>query len=630
MALLGRLRELAIPFWTDSSSRRSAWLWTTGTLALALLCTLYTVSLSFIQRFFWNALNAKDAAKYQKFLLLYVAALVLGPPFLTLFDWMKQRTALQWRHFLTKRLVGGYFHNRTYYGINVLRLIDPAKQQDAAVVASTTDAATPVSSSYDKRGTTRDTLDNVDQRISEDIRVFTERAVNFGCTVVVAFFDFLLFSVILFRIRAQLFTILVMYSTVGTLVTLWLGNRLVRLNFAQLRREADFRYALVRIRENAESIAFYGGEEQERNAVWRRFRAAFDNMIQLLQWQRNVTFATTWYRFLIQVVPALVVSKDYFSGRIPLGALSQAFFSYNHVLNDLSLVVNEFVSLSAFVAAVNRLYELHRVVEPRLLAGQDADGSSSALFHTDGIRGVSGEATISGDASSVLRLEKLTIYTPDGRRLLVKQLDLLLRKGTRLLIMGESGVGKSSTVRAIAGLWKRGSGIVYRRPRPQNTLFIPQRPYLTLGTLRENLFYPLRGDRLHRVDEISIRHALARVNLPDLVDRLGGLDVEADFSSILSLGEQQRLAFARLLLQSDPVELAILDESTSGLDVENERRMYGLLHDMGISVLSVGNRPTLIRYHDQVCRLVTDGSWRLESPAEALDQLLGAGPSGLF
>lgn len=613
LALLGRLRELATPFWTEPESRRAAWLWTLGTLALALLCTLYAVLLSFIQRFFWNALNTKDVVKYQKFLVLFVAALVLGPPFLTLFDWMRQRTALQWRRFLTKRLIGGYFHDRMYYNISVLRLIYRDDERNTAM---------------NGRGSTmRDALDNVDQRISEDIRVFTERAVSFGCGIVVAFFDFLLFSVILFRIRAQLFYLLVLYSTAGTLVTLWLGGRLVRLNFAQLRREADFRYALVRVRENAESIAFYGGEEQEKNAVWRRFGAVFDNMIQLLQWQRNVTFATTWYRYLIQVVPALVVSKDYFSGRIPLGALSQAFFSYNHVLNDLSLIVNEFVSLSAFAAAVNRLYELHRVVEPRLLAGRGDD--DEALLNTDGILSLTGSEASSKDNSSALRLEKLTVYTPEGRRLLVNQLDLLLSNGARVLIMGESGVGKSSTVRAIAGLWRRGSGVVYRRPKSQNTLFIPQRPYLMLGTLRENLFYPLRGDSIHRVDEMHIRNVLDRVNLPDLIDRMGGLDVEADFASILSLGEQQRLAFARLLLQPEPVELAILDESTSGLDVENERRMYEILSVMGTSVLSVGNRPTLIRYHKQVCRLFANGSWRLESPAEALDQLLGAGPSEL-
>ncbi|BAM81696.1 ATP-binding cassette, sub-family D [Cyanidioschyzon merolae strain 10D] len=612
IALLKRLKELAVPFWTEPSSRNAAWRWTLGTLALAFVCTLYAVSLSFIQRFFWNALNAKDAVKYQKFLVLYVAALIAGPPFLTLFEWMRQRTALVWRRFLTERLLGGYFHDRKYYTINILRL-----QNNETV------HATPATSAGGVR-VVQDALDNVDQRISEDIRAFTERAVGFGCTVVIALFDFLLFSVILFRIRAQLFLLLVLYSTIGTAVTLWLGGRLVHLNFAQLRREADFRYALVRVRENAESIAFYGGEEQEQRAVSRRFRALFDNMIQLLRWQRNVTFATTWYRYLIQVVPALVVSRDYFSGRIPLGALSQAFFSYNHVLNDLSLVVNEFVGLSAFAAAVNRLYELHCAVEPRLLAGQRHERDAGSQADTEGIVTLTGNGTAAGVKPAALRLEKLTIYTPEGRRRLVDQLDLMLEDGARILLMGESGVGKSSTVRAIAGLWKRGSGVVYRRPHPRNTLFVPQRPYLMLGTLRENLFYPLHGEDAANVDEKTIRNVLVRVNLPDLVDRLGGLDVEADFAAILSLGEQQRLAFARLLLQPEPVQLAILDESTSGLDVENERRLYELLREMGISVLSVGNRPTLIRYHNQVIRLFANGSWQIESPSEAVEHLLGS------
>lgn len=618
-AVVQRLVELSRPFWTERGSRRGAWLWTCFTLLLAFATTLYAVSLSFIQKFFWNALNAKDYPNFQKFLAVFVAALVVGPPIITLFEWAKQRTAARWRRFLTERFMTGYFDNKTYYAIS------SSMVASAGAGAGAADA--PSSASR---------LDNVDQRMSEDIRAFTERAVSFGCTAIVAFFDLLLFSVILYRIHAPLFYMLLAYATFGTSVTLWLGRRLAELNAAQLRREADFRYSLVRVRDNAESIAFYSGERRERVEAGRRFSAAMSNLMRLLGLQRNVTFATTWYRYLVQVVPAVVVSPRYFGGRMPLGGISQAFFSYNHVLNDLSLVVNEFVSLSAFAAATNRLYEFKSELDRKNAEQQqqqqqhEEEGAAAPPPQpgSNGVDGADGRITASvGDGSlppsQALALRNVSVITPNGERRLVHELSLAVPAGGRMLIVGSSGVGKSSVIRAVAGLWNRGGGTVHRRPVPAHTLFVPQRPYVTLGTLRENLMYPYyharHTERAHdaMADDETARAALRRVNLAELDTRLGGLDVEADFGSILSHGEQQRLAFARLLLQPEPISLAILDESTSGLDVENERLMYELLRELRVTVVSVGNRPTLIQYHDKVCRLLSDGTWRIEEPEEA-------------
>eukprot|EP00960_Hanusia_phi_P077615 768717-Hanusia_phi.AAC.6 len=326
-ALVHKVQRLADPFW-GGESKSKAWLWTAFTLSLAFITTLYAVSISFIQKFFWNALNAKDLAKFNKFLALYLAVLTLGPPLLVLFDWAKGRMALSWRNALTNLY-----------------------------------------------------LDNTDQRISEDINNFCDKAVALFCTSVVAVCDLVVFSVILYKIFPPLYFTLVAYAVFGTFVTVWFGKPLIKKNRMQLKKEADFRFDLVRIREDAESVAFYNGETRERTEAQNRFKSVVANRIGILNFERNLNFFTRWYRYLVQVLPALVIGPQYFAGKVPLGAISQTFFSFNHVLNDLSLVttckcileltflqkiVNEFTGpqgISSFAAQVERLDQLRTAVE---------------------------------------------------------------------------------------------------------------------------------------------------------------------------------------------------------------------------------------------------------------------------
>eukprot|EP00871_Galdieria_phlegrea_P005845 jgi/Galph1/748/GphlegSOOS_G5473.1 len=559
LPFMKRLFRLVKPFWTEEEKTK-AWLWSLVTITLALATTLYAALLSFIQRFFWSALSAKDLTKFRRMMWIYLVAVIIGPPILVLFDWTKSRMSLAWRQFLTKLLLKKYLHNRQFYKL----------------------AFHPE-------------IDNPDQRLAEDIRSFTERAVNLLCVIFVSAFDLVIFSVILFRIYPPLYWTLLVYSMFGTAVTVYFGRGLITLNSLQLSKEADFRVSLVRIREHAETIAFYRGEERERASLLALFKATLGNMIRLLKYQRNLSFFTTGYRYLINLLPSLIAAPIYFQGKIELGTISQTYFSFNHVLNDLSLIINEFFSLSAFSAVINRIEDFRIAMEESSSDIPDTQQETQSFIRTY--------------TSSVpkLHVENLTLRIPNKTRILIRNLSFEVSPDQNLLITGESGVGKSSLMRAIAGLWQDGKGAI-GLPSNTNMFLIPQRPYIIMGSILENVLYPSIPSST--IPEREIQRILEEVNLGHLVERLGDLNGTLDLSSILSLGEQQRLAFARLLI-SKP-NFVFLDESTSALDEENERRMYNLLKSHQITFVSVGNRSTLIPFHEVVLKLFGDGSWKID------------------
>ncbi|KAA6420322.1 MAG: abc transporter family [Trebouxia sp. A1-2] len=513
---------------------------------------------NFLGRDFFNALSEKDTERFTQMLIKWLCSLFVGIPVYVLRDYYLSVLSLEWREWMTNEFTTDYFKDRSFYQVQAGNLVD-----------------------------------NPDQLI-----------------------DLVSFSEILYTIYPPLFVVLVVYSVGGTGISIKLGQKLVGLNFQQEAQEANFRYGLVRVRENAESIAFYGGEASEQRLLWQRLSAVIKNYAQLLSTSRNLEFFTSSYRqaelyiprsltLAAPILPAAVVAPLYFQGKIGFGVINQSSSAFNHILSDVSLVVYQFESIANFGAVIDRLGEFQE--------------------------------------------------TPDGASTLVQNLSVKVKDGESLLVMGPSGVGKTSVLRAIAGLWSTGSGTITRcgqtvaAGQEGDIMFVPQRPYMVLGSLREQVLYPTwatspnpfsaedgahaqsstdrdatssggasaddtngsaaspssRSMRAVPSDQ-EICQVLRQVQLGPLLDRVSsdagaGLDTSADWASMLSLGEQQRLAFARIII-SKP-KLVIMDEATSALDTENEELLYKALKQIGVTFVSVGHRPTLTAYHEQQLRL---------------------------
>jgi len=460
-----------------------------------------------------SALSAQDEARFWQTVLVFIGVLVAYAPLLAGYEYLQKRLGLEWRRWLTNRFVDDYFGDRAFYKIQQF-------QPD---------------------------IDNPDQRIAEDVKSFTQESLALLLVVVSSVLQVVAFSGVLWGISKNLVVFLVLYAVLGTLVTVVIfGKPLVRLNFEQLKREANFRFSLVRIRENAEAIAFYRGEAQEASQVNNRFMAAFENFKRLIIWELNLNALTNAYEFIPFVLPAIVVAPAVFAGEIEVGKVSEAQGAFVRVFFSLNVVVARFQELTSFGAGINRLYSFAEALNHGEIAIAD---QADTVEHPQ----------ITVEPADHLALEGVTLQTPNYQRTLVEALSLQLPKQTGLLIVGPSGCGKSSLLRAIAGLWNSGSGTLHR-PALDQILFLPQKPYMILGSLRDQLLYPNTRQDL---DDATLKAALEKVNLADLDDRFGGFDAVEEWGDVLSLGEQQRLTFARILLNRP--DFAILDEATSAL-----------------------------------------------------------------
>ncbi|MBE9229349.1 ABC transporter ATP-binding protein/permease [Phormidium sp. LEGE 05292] len=506
-----------------------------------------------------SALSAQDESRFWQTVIVFIAVLVIYAPLLAGYTYLRDRLSLQWRKWLTHRFVDNYFRNRAYYNLHI----------------------------------TETEIDNPDQRIAEDVRSFTQESLTFLLVLVESVLSVIAFSSVLWGISKPLVFFLVLYALIGTVVTTFVfGKPLVRLNFEQLKKEANLRFSLVRIRENAEAIAFYRGEEQESNQVKHRFLEVFENVKRLLVWELNLNMVTNAYEFIPFILPALVVAPAIFAGEMEVGKVSEAQGAFIRVFFSLNVVVARFQQLTTFGAGINRLYTFAQFLE-QTEADRASDEQKPKIETVEEMR---------------LAIENLSLQTPNYQRTLVEDLSIEIPAGQGLLVMGPSGCGKSSLLRAIAGLWNSGAGKIIR-PTSDQILFLPQRPYMVLGTLREQLLYP--NTHLEVKDE-HLKQVLEQVNLAGLDEQFGGFDAEQDWADVLSLGEQQRLTFARLLLNQP--KYAILDEATSALDIGNEERLYQHLREKETTFLSVGHRSTLVSYHQSLLELSQEKTWQIKQP----------------
>lgn len=470
--------------------------------------------------------------------------------------YLQQTLILHWRRWLTNRFIDIWLKNKTYYHLQMFG---------------------------------KDT-DNPDQRISEDVRLFVEMTLGFSVGLLKAFCTFASFVVILYKmsgpftmqffgrswtIEGYLFWAALIYSIIGTYITHIVGRKLVQLNFIQQRYEADFRFSMIRLRESAESVAFYRGEGQEGVVFKDRFKLLLDNFWKLVNKQKQLVWLNSGYSQIAIIFPFVAAMNRYLSKEFTLGGLMQVSSAFGNVQGALSYFVDMYTSIAQWQAVVMRLTYFGRHMQE---VSADAERFHLERFAT----------------SAAVSAENMQVNLPDGSPLL-QNICFKLEPGQNVLIKGVSGSGKSTLLRAVAGIWPFVEGKI-NLPETDELMFIPQKPYLPLGTLREALLYP--GTKPVR-DE-ALKRLMETCQIGYLQDKL---DMAADWSHVLSVGEQQRLAFVRAHIQQ-PIWL-FLDEATSALDEETEAAMYRLLAERlpQTTVVSVGHRSTLNKYHALVLRI---------------------------
>ncbi|MBP2651761.1 MAG: Xenobiotic-transporting ATPase [Firmicutes bacterium] len=480
--------------------------------------------------------------------------------------YLRQMLEIKWRNWLTRYYLGHWLNKRAYYFMQVFH-----------------------------EGT-----DNPDQRISEDIRLFVSMALSLSIGLLKAVVTLVSFVVILWKLSGVLTVpfagkdyvipgymvwLSLIYAVIGTWLTVKIGRPLVKINFNQQRYEADFRFGLVRLRENSESIAFYNGEKQEAAGLTKRFVQVVGNYWTLMRRQKKLTWFTAGYGQLAVIFPLLMAAPRYFSKNISLGGLLQTTSAFGRVQDALSYFVDNYSTLAEWLAVVNRLLGF---VEDVNKVQKLATPSDIMIDYT---------------ADNVVGFKGFDVYLPNGE-VLLSDLAINLKAGDSLLITGQSGAGKSTLLRTLAGIWPfcRGKLVL---PKAYDALFLPQKPYLPLGSLRDCLLYP-GTDGV--VSDDVLKKVLVKCRLEGLIDELDKVD---NWQQILSLGEQQRIAFARALI-GQPTWL-FLDEATSGLDEELEAVMYALVQNElpETAIISVGHRNTLVDYHQMKLHFMEKGHWQL-------------------
>jgi putative ATP-binding cassette transporter len=551
------------PYWS-SEDRWAAW----GLLLVVVALTLGMVYISVLfnqwNNTFFTALQDRNNTVFLQ-QLIGLSWLVGLTILLAVYQiYLNQMLEIRWRRWLTERYLRAWLAKGVYYRMQL--------------VAGETD--------------------NPDQRIAEDVHLLISHTLALLIGGLRALVTLVAFVAILWGLSGTLtlalggFSVTLpgymvwaafLYALIGTWLTHWIGQPLVRLNFDKQRCEADFRFGLVRFRENTEGVALYRGEADELRSFRERFEAVATNWWEIMRRQKRLTYFTASYQQAAWIFPSVVAAPRYFMGELTLGGLIQTIGAFSQVQASLSFFVDSYKQIAEWCSVVERLSGFERALE-RVRIQAETGG---------GVRHADGEATH-------LTVEGVDLYLPDGQPL-IADVNLSLLRGDTVLLGGASGSGKSTLFRAIAGIWPFGRGEI-RGARDGRVLFLPQKPYLPIGTLREAVSYPMPADG---VDDLTLREALAAVGLRELGGRLSEV---SHWALQLSPGEQQRIAFARALVQKP--DWLFLDEATSAVDETTEARLYRLVRERlaGTTVFSVGHRATLRTFHSRQLLVRANGN----------------------
>eukprot|EP00931_Biecheleriopsis_adriatica_P038066 TRINITY_DN21830_c0_g1_i1.p1 TRINITY_DN21830_c0_g1~~TRINITY_DN21830_c0_g1_i1.p1 ORF type:complete len:676 (+),score=130.69 TRINITY_DN21830_c0_g1_i1:87-2030(+) len=582
LQLLRSVRRVAAPFFCEASSRRKAWCMSTVVIALTLVFARVMVWVSETVKGYNQALEEKNQEafwhSFNSFLLI-IAVLI---PILAASEASKRCLSLEWRQHLTNRLLSGYIGNsQAFYR---LKLADTG-------------------------------IDNPDQRIAQDVGEFTRYFVDLAVDMVGSFVTTVAMSKVLLDISGRLFLFLVVFSFCVTVLSATVfGKPLVQVQREVLAKEATLRFGLVRVREHAESIAFYQGATAERSRSSRLFTDVISSLYRQLRIQCLFHGFNTAAHIAAPLLTPLILAPQYFNGEIQFGQISQAGMVFGTLLGTMTKLMSQLDLISSLSAQALRVQQLWDQLEEMSAEAAGARESDLEVGRSRRQQAISlfelPECKPGQELASAVCLEvaSVSLQPPSSQSSvpLLKDVSVTLHNHESLIISGESGIGKSSLLRAIGGLWAGGSGSIRRCPAGE-CFFLPQEPYMCLGTLRDNALYPSElqeGSVLPSDSEI--RGALGDVNLGYLVDRYG-MDSVVDFDGVLSGGEKQRLSFARLLLRRG-LRLAVLDEATSALDADNEAHLYQLLSRRVQSFVSVGHRPNLEKFHSHKLTLQRQGS----------------------
>ncbi|NEJ98050.1 ABC transporter ATP-binding protein/permease [Rhizobium ruizarguesonis] len=519
-----------------------------GLVALFLALSGLNVANSYVGRNFMTAIANRQTPEFMRQAIFYIGVFAAFTIVAVVSRFIEERLALLWREFLTRRAVSLYLADRAYYHLDV-----------------------------------SGQLTHPDQRIAEDMRVFTVTTLSFILMILNSSLTIIAFSGVLWSISPLLFAVAVVYAACGSYLTIALGRPLIKLNYDQLDKEASFRSGLIQVRENAEGIMLAHSEEQQGFRLLRRLDDAVANFRKVTAINRNVGFFTTGYNWLIQIIPALIIAPAYIRGNIDFGVITQSGAAFAMLVGAFSLVITQFQSISTFAAVVARLSSLMEAIER---SGTPTDA---------GIEVVEGKER--------LAYEQLTLLHATNSVPIVKDVSISIPLGTRVLITGPAQDAQAALFRATAGISFKGSGRIIR-PAADDILFLPQRPYLPTGTLRQIL---VRNERAGKIPDDRIVQILRELNLEHVLEQAGGLNTEQNWEILLSPQEQQLLAFINILIAAP--QFAFLDRLDATLGLERLHTIMRMLSESSITYINNAETAALRDYHDAVLECSEDGGW---------------------